>query len=145
MAKKKTRTSTALARPTIIREQTGPKAITIRVPAQKVAAPKKHHKKASNGNGAGGFEGVLWDVGGGYVAGKVVQSDFAATLPEAPVLGKLGTVALGMWAIGKYMHVPFLSRLSRGALGAAGYNASYDAKDAHHIAGFGPGVAAVMP
>src|SRR5215471_3903991 len=90
MAKKR-HTSTAIVR-----------AIPVRAPAPiiKVAAPraapkqKKHHKRRHHGGGNSTSAIISIGIGGAIVG--FIEHQFGANLPTIPLLGRKGTLAIGL-------------------------------------------------
>lgn len=72
-----------------------PAPITIRVP-RAPAAPRKHKRRRSGGGGGarGGSKRVFGAAIGGAIVGFVEKSEVLKDLPDMPLIGKKGTVAL---------------------------------------------------
>jgi hypothetical protein len=109
------RTSSAIVLRPVQRRAPSTRTIVVRT---RTAAPVKHHKK--KGRGAGGTgKHLTYALLGAAALGFLDKSSF--NLPTIPILGKAGTVGLGLWAYGKYGHSAMAGNMATGPLSIAIY------------------------
>src|SRR5215471_450212 len=130
------RTSTAIVRTIPVRAP----APVIRVSAPRAPSHKKHHRRRHHGVGGGLSSQGLMAVGiGGAVVGFVDKS-IGASLPTIPLLGRKGTLAIGL-----YFFTKGKSGLLRDAAVAAASIAGYELGNTGKISGVDGDVMGPVP
>jgi hypothetical protein len=88
----------------------------------------KHRRRRSSSAGGGSAKNVMLGLAiGGAALGFIEKSSFAASLPTLPVIGRTGSIALGIYFFNK--NKPGLVRdIGCAAAVLAGYQLGHDGK-----------------
>lgn len=109
------------------RTATRSRAIVLRAPSApnviRVSAPrpaKRHHRRRHHGGGGSGINALMSIALGGAAYGFIEKS-FGASIPTIPILGRAGTIAIGMHFLNKGRGSGLIRDIGIAAAVIAGY------------------------
>ena len=110
------------------RTATRSRAIVLRAPSApnviRVSAPrpaKRHHRRRHHGGGGGSGINALMSIALGGAAYGFIEKSFGASIPTIPILGRAGTIAIGMHFLNKGRGSGLIRDIGIAAAVIAGY------------------------
>lgn len=110
------------------RTATRSRAIVLRAPSApnviRVSAPrpaKRHHRRRHGGGGGHSGVNALMSIALGGAAYGFIEKSFGASIPTIPILGRAGTIAIGMHFLNKGRGSGLIRDIGIAAAVIAGY------------------------
>jgi hypothetical protein len=111
------------------------RAVAPVVVRERVSAPtRRHHRRRHSGGAIGGFGGGLASkeniaLGMGALAlGFIDKNQDKWHIPEVPLIGRKGSIAVLAHFGGKHLHMPILNKISKAAIVLALYELGHEGK-----------------